>query len=217
MRLALAALFVAAGLARPIAAVAAQPAPARHRHARRAEIQSRLRPFRLCKPRRAQGRRGASGGHGQLRQSQPLHRQGPGRRHRPALRDADGILGRRALQRIRPDRRKHRSARRNAIWVVFNLRPQARFHDGSPITADDVLFSFDILTHQGHAQLPGLLPERGEGRKAGRPQGPLQLRPRRQPRTAADPGPAAGAVEEILAGPQVRGDHAGAAAGQRPL
>lgn len=34
-------------------------------------------------------------------------------------------------------------------WVVFNLRPQARFHDGSPITADDVLFSFDILKAKG--------------------------------------------------------------------
>lgn len=34
-------------------------------------------------------------------------------------------------------------------WVVFNLRPQARFHDGSPITADDVLFSFDIMRTKG--------------------------------------------------------------------
>ena len=34
-------------------------------------------------------------------------------------------------------------------WVVFNLRSQARFHDGSPITADDVLFSFDILRAKG--------------------------------------------------------------------
>jgi microcin C transport system substrate-binding protein len=34
-------------------------------------------------------------------------------------------------------------------WVVFNLRPQAKFHDGSPITADDVLFSFDILRTKG--------------------------------------------------------------------
>jgi microcin C transport system substrate-binding protein len=34
-------------------------------------------------------------------------------------------------------------------WEVFNLRPQARFHDGSPITADDVVFSFDILREKG--------------------------------------------------------------------
>jgi microcin C transport system substrate-binding protein len=34
-------------------------------------------------------------------------------------------------------------------WVIFNLRKEARFHDGSPITADDVLFSFDILRTKG--------------------------------------------------------------------
>ncbi len=35
-------------------------------------------------------------------------------------------------------------------WVIFNLRPEARFHDGSPITADDVVFSYDILMREGH-------------------------------------------------------------------
>ncbi|EWY41007.1 hypothetical protein N825_30420 [Skermanella stibiiresistens SB22] len=30
-------------------------------------------------------------------------------------------------------------------WVAFNLRPEARFQDGRPITPDDVIFSFDIL------------------------------------------------------------------------
>jgi microcin C transport system substrate-binding protein len=35
-------------------------------------------------------------------------------------------------------------------WVTFNLRPQARFHDGSPLTADDVIFSFNILLEEGH-------------------------------------------------------------------
>lgn len=33
--------------------------------------------------------------------------------------------------------------------VTFTLRPQAKFHDGSPITADDVLFSFDALKTKG--------------------------------------------------------------------
>lgn len=35
-------------------------------------------------------------------------------------------------------------------WVSYTLRPEARFHDGSPITADDVLFSFQILKDKGH-------------------------------------------------------------------
>lgn len=35
-------------------------------------------------------------------------------------------------------------------YVVFNLREAARFQDGEPITAEDVKFSFDILTTKGH-------------------------------------------------------------------
>ena len=34
-------------------------------------------------------------------------------------------------------------------WIIFNLRPQARWHDGKPITADDVVWTFEILTTQG--------------------------------------------------------------------
>ncbi len=34
-------------------------------------------------------------------------------------------------------------------WVEFTLRPEARFHDGSPITADDVLFTVEALKYLG--------------------------------------------------------------------
>lgn len=34
-------------------------------------------------------------------------------------------------------------------WVAFTLRPQARWHDGQPVTADDVVWSFKTLTTQG--------------------------------------------------------------------
>lgn len=37
-------------------------------------------------------------------------------------------------------------------WVVFNLRPEARFNDGQPITAADVAFSYRTLLTQGHPQ-----------------------------------------------------------------
>jgi microcin C transport system substrate-binding protein len=34
-------------------------------------------------------------------------------------------------------------------WVEFTLRPEARWHDGQPITADDVIFSLHTLKTQG--------------------------------------------------------------------
>ena len=41
---------------------------------------------------------------------------------------------------LAPDRRS----------VRFYLRPEARWHDGTPITANDVAFSYEILTTEGH-------------------------------------------------------------------
>lgn len=35
-------------------------------------------------------------------------------------------------------------------WAEFTLRKEARFHDGSPITAEDVVFSFNALKKEGH-------------------------------------------------------------------
>lgn len=35
-------------------------------------------------------------------------------------------------------------------WVSYKLRKEARFHDGSPITPDDVIFSYEILRDKGH-------------------------------------------------------------------
>lgn len=34
-------------------------------------------------------------------------------------------------------------------WVAFNLRPEARWHDGKSITVDDAIFSFEILKTKG--------------------------------------------------------------------
>ncbi|SEK21135.1 extracellular solute-binding protein [Halomonas daqiaonensis] len=34
-------------------------------------------------------------------------------------------------------------------WIEFDLHPKARFHDGEPVTAEDVVFSFETLTEQG--------------------------------------------------------------------
>ena len=34
-------------------------------------------------------------------------------------------------------------------WVAFKLRDSARWHDGTPVTVDDVIFAFDMLTTKG--------------------------------------------------------------------
>jgi microcin C transport system substrate-binding protein len=37
----------------------------------------------------------------------------------------------------------------NRQWAIFNMRPEAKFSDGSPLTAEDVVFSFNILVDKG--------------------------------------------------------------------
>ena len=42
-------------------------------------------------------------------------------------------------------------------WVAFTLRPEARWHDGRPVTVDDVIWTFETLRTKGqpfyHADL----------------------------------------------------------------
>jgi peptide/nickel transport system substrate-binding protein len=40
----------------------------------------------------------------------------------------------------------------NREWVQFRLRPEARFSDGSPVTVDDVIWSYETLGTQGHGR-----------------------------------------------------------------
>ena len=35
-------------------------------------------------------------------------------------------------------------------WVAFTLRPEARWHDGQPITVDDVIWTLETLKTEGH-------------------------------------------------------------------
>jgi microcin C transport system substrate-binding protein len=37
-------------------------------------------------------------------------------------------------------------------WAIFTLRPEARWQDGKPVVADDVVFSFNILKEKGRPQ-----------------------------------------------------------------
>lgn len=39
---------------------------------------------------------------------------------------------------------------RDRSWVEFRLRPAARWHDGTPVTVDDVIWTFETLRSKGH-------------------------------------------------------------------
>jgi peptide/nickel transport system substrate-binding protein len=40
-------------------------------------------------------------------------------------------------------------------WVEFTLRPEARFSDGSPVTVEDVIWSYETIGTQGHGRYRG--------------------------------------------------------------
>ena len=39
------------------------------------------------------------------------------------------------------------------MWIAFELRPEARFADGTPVTADDVVWTFNTLMEKGRPSL----------------------------------------------------------------
>jgi len=41
-------------------------------------------------------------------------------------------------------------------WVAFTLRPEAKFSDGSPVTIDDVIWSYETLGTNGHGRYASL-------------------------------------------------------------
>ena len=42
-------------------------------------------------------------------------------------------------------------------WVIFNLRDEAKFSDGTPVTADDVKYTFELFLEQGLASYKAIL------------------------------------------------------------
>jgi microcin C transport system substrate-binding protein len=51
------------------------------------------------------------------------------------------------------------------LSITYRLRKEARFHDGSPITPDDVIFSFETLRDKGHPRYRSYYKEVVKGEK----------------------------------------------------
>ena len=102
-------------------------------------------------------------------------------------------------------------------YVTFRLDPRARFSDGKPVTAEDVIFSWQLLARPRPAELPQLLRQGRQGRGARRAHRALRPLRQRRPRIAADPRPDAGAAQARRQPGHVRGDDAQADRRQRPL
>ncbi len=54
----------------------------------------------------------------------------------------------------------------NRSHVIFNMRPEARFSDGSPLTADDVVFSYEILRDKGLPSFRAVIQKQVESAEA---------------------------------------------------
>ncbi len=92
-------------------------------------------------------------------------------------------------------------------WVIYTLRKEARFNDGSPVTPDDVIWTFETLRSKGRPQYRGYYADVGG----------VEPQEQRQSRAAADHRRAAGAPEGMVVDTRFRQDDARAAARQRPL
>lgn len=55
----------------------------------------------------------------------------------------------------------------NREWVEFTLRPEAKFSDGSPVTVEDVIWSFETLGTVGHPRYRGFWGKIGSIEKTG--------------------------------------------------
>ena len=138
----------------------------RHRHARRPQVRARLHALRLREPGRA--RRAA-----QLRQAavgtfdsfNPFIIKGNPAAGIGLIYDtlmtasADEPFSEYGLLAETVETPADRS------WVTFTLRPEARWHDGKPITRRRRDLDLRDAAHQGPAVLPRLLRQRRQGRE----------------------------------------------------
>ena len=90
------------------------------------------------------------------------------------------------------------------------------FSDGKPVTADDVIFSWQFLRDKGRPNFRTYYSKVAKAEALSRTRGALRSRRHRRPRTAADPRTDAGAAQARDRSGHLRGDHVRAAVGSGP-
>ena len=105
----------------------------------------------------------------------------------------------------------------DGMSVTFKLRPEAKFNDGSPLTADDVVFSFETLKTKGHPLFAADLAGRSQGGGARPADGALQFQGRAHARSTAHRRRPADFLQGLLREPRFRRDDARSAARLRPV
>jgi microcin C transport system substrate-binding protein len=109
---------------------------------------------------------------------------------------------------------------RGQSYVIFTLREEATVSDGTPVTAQDVLFSYEILRDEGLPSFRANLPNTDRRRRgSGRPPHPLRFQPRKPGARAHHDGGGPAGLQRGQPYRQragFRGKPAGAAVGSGP-
>ena len=102
-------------------------------------------------------------------------------------------------------------------YVTFTLDPAARFSDGVPVTAEDVVFSWQLLRDHGRPNHRAYYSKVVKAEILDARTVRFDLGRQQRPRVAADPRADAGAAETRDRCRDLRGDHTGQTGRQRPL
>ena len=104
-------------------------------------------------------------------------------------------------------------------WAIFRLRPEARWHDGTPVTARDVKFTFDWIAEDGAGGVRQAFQfiEGSETPRRARDPVPLPESQRAEPQQRDRHGQVADRARALLAPAGQDKDHPGAPSRQRPL
>jgi ABC-type oligopeptide transport system, periplasmic component len=124
-----------------------------------------------------------------------------------AIDEPDALYGLAARAvRIAPD----------GLTYRFLLRPEARFHDGSPLTAHDVAYSLKILKEQGHPQITIMLRDMIDAQALDDHSVVVRFKEKARARRPAVRSLAADLIACLLCDPSVRGVDARHSAGSGP-